>query len=77
MTKDKLKRASFLDDRIENIREALRIAVGNYAIVDIVVRDGDNKKTLSFRLDNSDFAKSVIEELRNHKKDLESEFEKL
>ncbi|GEM_PF-3932998 len=77
MTKDKLKRASFLDHRIENIREALTIAVGNYAIVDIVLREGDNKKSLSFRLDNSDFAKNVIEELRNHKKDLETEFEKL
>ena len=77
MTKDKLKRASFLNDKIEDIREASRIAIGNYAIVDIVVRDGDNKKSLSFRLDNNDFAKLVIEELRNYQGQLESEFEKL
>lgn len=77
MTKDNLKRAYFLDERIEDIREALRISVGNYAIIDIVVREGDNKKSLSFRLDNSDFAKLVIEELRNHKMELEAEFEKL
>ena len=77
MTKDTLERAFFLDERIGDIREALRIAVGNYAIIDIVVRDGDNKKSLSFRLNNSDFAKLVMEQLRNHKIELESEFEKL
>lgn len=77
MTQEELKYAYNLDAEIEDIRHALLIAVNSCPVLDLVVRSGDMKKVLTFRIDKSDFARSIIDQLREHKQLLEDEFEKL